>query len=185
VLLEPGHAFTGGRLTAQPAGARSWRFDVDGRTRHGLSVGGSEHLTLPPLAPSLCEVGVFLDWFGPATAVAHRLAPLTPWAARVPGARAALPRLAVLVGRQVAAAPSPQDGVRTSVLAEVRDAGGDLVSAVRLTGPEPYAMTADLLAWGAVRAAEGGLPSGAPGPVQAFGLDALTAGAATAGLVRA
>jgi short subunit dehydrogenase-like uncharacterized protein len=184
VLLEPGHAFTGGRLTAQPAGARSWRFDVDGRTRHGLSVGGSEHLTLPPLAPSLCEVGVFLDWFGPATAVAHRLAPLTPWAARVPGARAALPRLAVLVGRQVAAAPSPQDGVRTSVLAEVRDAGGDLVSAVRLTGPEPYAMTADLLAWGAVRAAEGGLPSGAPGPVQAFGLDALTAGAATAGLVR-
>jgi len=74
VLLEPGFAWDGGRLVAEPAGARAWRFDVAGRTRRGLSVGGSEHLTLPGLAPTLQEVGVHLDWFGPATAVAHRLA---------------------------------------------------------------------------------------------------------------
>src|SRR5688500_6407725 len=47
VLLEPGYAFTGGRLVTEPAGARLWRFEVGGRTRRGLSVGGSEHLTLP------------------------------------------------------------------------------------------------------------------------------------------
>ncbi|MCW2677298.1 MAG: Saccharopine dehydrogenase [Modestobacter sp.] len=186
VLLEPNHAFAGGRLVTEPAGARLWRFDVGGRPRRGLSVGGSEHLTLPPLAPSLREVGVFLDWFGPAAAVAHRLAPLTPWVARVPGARAALPRLADLVGRRVAEAPSTDGQVRTSVLAEVRDTAGELVSAVRLAGPDPYDLTADLLAWGATHAAERGVRgTGALGPVQAFGLEALTAGAAGAGITRA
>jgi short subunit dehydrogenase-like uncharacterized protein len=35
VLLEPGHAFTGGRLVEQPAGARLWRFEVGGRVRRG------------------------------------------------------------------------------------------------------------------------------------------------------
>jgi short subunit dehydrogenase-like uncharacterized protein len=186
VLLEPGHAFTGGRLVPEPAGARMWRFEVDGRTRRGLSVGGAEHLTLPPLAPPLREIGVHLDWFGPAAAAAHRVAPLTPWLARVPGARTGMPRLAQLLGRRVAEAPSEQPDVRTTVLAEVRNAAGGLVSAVRLVGPDPYAMTADLLAWGAVRAAAGLLSgTGALGPVQAFGLAELTAGAAGAGLHRA
>src|SRR4051812_49652113 len=85
VLLEPGFGWTGGRLTAEPAGARTWRFDVGGRSRRGLSVGGSEHLTLPALAPTLQQVGVYLDWVGPATAVAH---PLPPGHPRLgPGAR--------------------------------------------------------------------------------------------------
>jgi hypothetical protein len=43
-----------------------------------------------------------------------------------------------------------------------------------------------MLAWGATTAAAGGVrATGAAGPVQAFGLEALTAGAAEAGLVRA
>jgi hypothetical protein len=43
-----------------------------------------------------------------------------------------------------------------------------------------------MLAWGATTAAERGVRgTGAQGPVQAFGLDALTAGAAEIGLVRA
>jgi short subunit dehydrogenase-like uncharacterized protein len=185
VLLEPGYAFTGGRLVPQPAGARMWRFEVGGRVRRGLSVGGSEHLTLPALAPGLREVGVFLDWFGPAAPVAHRLAPLAPWVARLPGLRGAVPRLAGAVGGRVAGSPAPQPDARTTVLAQVRDAAGDRVSAVELTGPEPYALTAALLAWAGVRAATDGVSgTGALGPVQAFGLPALTAGAAAAGLHR-
>jgi hypothetical protein len=43
-----------------------------------------------------------------------------------------------------------------------------------------------MLAWGATRAAEHGVRgTGALGPVQAFGLETLTAGAAEVGLVRA
>jgi short subunit dehydrogenase-like uncharacterized protein len=186
VVLEPGFAWHGGRLVAEPAAAREWRFDVAGRTRRGLSVGGSEHLTLPGLAPTLQEVGVHLDWFGPATPVVHRLAPVTPWLARVPGAPAGMTRLADLVGRRVAEAPTTGGGTRTHVVAEVRDADGHRVSRVVLAGPDPYAMTADLLAGAAVRAAAGEVRgTGALGPVQAFGAAELTDLAASAGLVRA
>jgi short subunit dehydrogenase-like uncharacterized protein len=185
VLLEPGHAWEGGRLVAEPAGARAWRFDVGGRTRRGLSVGGSEHLTLPALAPTLREVGVYLDWFGPATEVAHRLAPVTPWLARLPGAAGGMARIADLAGRRFAEAPTTRGETRTHVVAEVRDPAGHRVSRVRLAGPDPYAMTADLLAEAAVRASAGAVTgTGALGPVQAFGLAGLTELAATAGLLR-
>ena len=186
VLLEPGHAWRDGRLVEEPAGLRDWRFDVGGRARRGLSVGGSEHLSLPELSPTLRDVGVYLDWFGPATGPGHRLAPLAPVLGRVPGVRAGVPRLAELVGRRFAEAPTREGESRTHVVAEVRDATGERVARVRLAGPDPYAMTADLLAWAALRAADGEVRgTGALGPVQAFGLAELTAGAATAGVVRA
>ena len=72
-------------------------------------------------------------------------------------------------------------------MAEVRDRGGRRWSAAcELTGPEAYGFTAAMLAWGATRAAGHGVRgTGALGPVQAFGLETLTAGAAAAGLVRA
>ncbi|RBY84064.1 saccharopine dehydrogenase NADP-binding domain-containing protein [Blastococcus sp. TF02A-30] len=187
VLLEPGFAFTGGRLTTEGAGRRVWEFQVDGRTRRGLSVGGSEHLTLPGLAPTLREVGVHLDWFGPLTGPAHLLSPLMGLAARVPGAAGGAQRVADLVGKRVGEAPSEATvaRARTHTVAEVRDRAGELVSRVQLDGPEAYGLTASLLAFGAGRAAAGGVRgTGALGPVQAFGLDELTAGAATAGLVR-
>jgi hypothetical protein len=60
-----------------------------------------------------------------------------------------------------------------------------MVSRVQLSGPEAYGFTAEMLAWGATTAAEKGVRgTGTLGPVQAFGLDELTAGAAEAGLVR-
>ena len=63
---------------------------------------------------------------------------------------------------------------------------GTLVSRVCLDGPEAYGFTAAMLAWGATRAAEHGVGgAGALGPVQAFGLEPLTAGAAEVGLLRA
>jgi hypothetical protein len=56
---------------------------------------------------------------------------------------------------------------------------------VQLAGPDPYAMTADLLAEAAVRAADGRVAGvGALGPVQALGLEGLTAAATAAGLER-
>ena len=95
-------------------------------------------------------------------------------------------RLADLVGRRVAEAPTTRGEVHTHVVAEVRDDAGHRVSRVQLAGPDPYAMTADLLAEGAVRAAAGAVTgTGALGPAQAFGLAGLTALAATAGLAPA
>jgi short subunit dehydrogenase-like uncharacterized protein len=188
VLLEPGFAYTGGRLQDEGAGRRIWTFEVHGRSRRGLSVGGSEHLTLPGLAPTLHDVGVHLDWLGPLTTPAHLIAPLTAVAARLPAARRAAQRLAGVVGRRVGEAPSEATvaRARTHTVAEVRDRDGELVSRVQLDGPEAYGLTAELLAWGATRAAGSGVRgTGALGPVQAFGLAELTAGAAEAGLHRA
>ena len=187
-LFEPGFAFTGGRLVAEPAGRRLWRFEAGGRSRRGLSIGGSEHLTLPALAPTLHEVGVHLDWFGPLTGPAHRLAPLAGLAGRLPGTQRAAERLAEVIGTRVGEAPSAATlaRARTHTVAEVRDVAGEVVARAELTGPEAYGLTAALLAWGAARAAEQGVRgTGALGPVQAFGLAELTAGAAEAGLVRA
>jgi short subunit dehydrogenase-like uncharacterized protein len=187
MLVEPGFAFAGGRLVTEAAGRRTWTFEAAGRSRRGLSVGGSEHLTLPALAPTLRGVGVALDWFGPLTPLAHRLAPVSALAARLPGAQKAARRLAQLLGGRVAEAPSAATlaNARTHTVAEVRDRGGALVSRVQLSGPEAYGLTASLLAWGATRAAEHGVRgTGAIGPVQAFGLEELTAGAAKAGLTR-
>jgi short subunit dehydrogenase-like uncharacterized protein len=188
MLFEPGFRFTGGRLVDEPAGRKVWQFEAAGRSRRGLSVGGSEHLTLPGLAPSLREVGVHLDWFGPLTGVAHTLAPLSGLAGRLPGASGFAERMARLVRGRVSEGPSAETSARarTCTVAEVRDAAGELVSRVQLDGPEAYRLTADLLAWAATTARDGGVRGrGALGPVQAFGLAELTAGAAGLGLQRA
>jgi short subunit dehydrogenase-like uncharacterized protein len=185
VLFEAGFAFRNGRLVEEPAGRHVWSFEVDGRTRRGLSIGGSEHLTLPALAPTLREVGVHLDWFGPLTGAAHLLSPLTGLAGRLPGAQGVAQRLADVVAKRVGSAPSEATvaRARTHTVAEVRDRTGTVVARVQLDGPEAYGLTASLLAWGATRAAENGVRgTGALGPVQAFGLEELTAGAAEAGL---
>jgi NAD(P)-dependent dehydrogenase (short-subunit alcohol dehydrogenase family) len=187
VLTAPGFAYTDGRLVGAVGGRRVWRFEANGRARRGLSVGGSEHLTLPDLAPTLREVGVHLDWFGRFTEAAHLLSPLAGLAGRLPGAQQAAQKLADVLGRRVATAPSEATvrGATTHTVAEVRDRDGRTVSRVQLSGPEAYGLTAALLAWGATTAAGGGVQgAGARGPVQAFGLEALTAGAAEAGLVR-
>jgi hypothetical protein len=164
-----------------------WRFEANGRARRGLSVGGSEHLTMPGLAPSLREIGVHLDWFGPLTPWAHRLAPLTGLTGRLPGAERVAQGMAAFIGGRVGEAPSRATlaSARTYTVAEVRSGSGELVSRVQLSGPEAYGFTAEMLAWGATTAAETGVRgTGTLGPVQAFGLEALTAGAAEAGLVR-
>jgi short subunit dehydrogenase-like uncharacterized protein len=188
VLFEESHAFRDGRLRAEAAGRQRWRFTAGGRSRDGLSVGGAEHLTLPPLAPGLRDVGVHLAWFGSFTPVAHRLAPLSGLAARLPGSRAVTRLATETLGRRLSEAPSEETVARagTRTVAEARSSDGEVLSRVELVGPEAYGLTAALLAWGATRAADSGVTgAGALGPVQAFGLRALVDGAAEAGLHRA
>src|SRR5205807_823492 len=62
------------------------------------------------------------------------------------------------------------------------DAGRELAE-VHVSGVNGYTFTGRILAWGAQRAAEGGLQgTGALGPVDGFGLDALADGCRWAGL---
>jgi len=67
----------------------------------------------------------------------------------------------------------------------VYDANGKQLSEVHVAGVNGYDFTGRILAWGAARAAEGGLHgAGALGPAEAFGLDELEQGCAEAGIAR-
>ena len=80
--------------------------------------------------------------------------------------------------------PEPESGI-SWVVAEAFDAAGERVASAHLSGGEPYALTAGIIAWAARRAASDGVEgAGAMGPLQAFGLEALEAGCREAGLAR-
>ena len=182
MLGEPGFAWRGGSLRTEPSGLRLRTFDVAGRRRPGVSIGSSEHFALPRLAPRLEAVDVYLGWFGGLSYPMHYGARLTPYLAPV------VTPLARLVAARANEEPSAATLARQTshFPAEVFDRAGRRLARVHLTAPDPYTITAELLAWGAGRAASHGVNGvGALDPVAAFGLDELTAGAASAGIVEA
>src|SRR6266571_4895781 len=62
---EPMFAWRGGRLVDERPARHVRAFTVQGRRRPAISIAGSEAVALPPLAPGLREVKVYLGWFGP------------------------------------------------------------------------------------------------------------------------
>jgi short subunit dehydrogenase-like uncharacterized protein len=194
VLLEPMYALRGGELSVEPAGARFRKFDdVAGRARPAITVGASEHFALPRLAatgiaPALRDVDVYLGWFGPASRAVHLGSRVTPLIARIGPLARGFVRLGRLAARRASDAPSAA-GLAASTsyfVGEAFGGGGERLARVLLTAPDGYAITADLLAWGAGHAAEHGVKgSGALDPVSAFGMETLRDGAAQAGIVAA
>ena len=84
--------------------------------------------------------------------------------------------------------PGPEARAKSGslIVAEVEDAGGSVVERVELRGPNGYTFTGEILAWGAMRAAEEGVEgTGAVGPVEAFGLRTLEEACAGLGLKEA
>jgi short subunit dehydrogenase-like uncharacterized protein len=184
IATERLYAWRDGALRTEPAGARMRTFDVAGRPRPGVSIGASEQFALPRIAPGLRTVDVYLGWFGRASGAVHAGSRLAPVLSRVPGR--AVAAVSDVLTRRVPTDPAADAlaGARSHFVAEVFDAAGALLARTRLIAPEPYAITADLLAWGADRAAEHGVRgTGALDAVAAFGLDELAAGAAEAGIV--
>lgn len=187
VMLEDGYAFADGRLRTVRPGAAVRSFDVGDKQRTGVSVSGTEQLGLPSSYPALRDVGVFL---GVPPQLARGMAlsglALTP-VRRIPPLRAIAGSLADRFIKGSTGGPSEEQRARTGVevVGEARDASGTVVGRSHLRGTDPYDFTAEILAWGAATAASGGLKgSGARGPVEAFGLDALVDGCAEAGLKR-
>jgi hypothetical protein len=160
-------------------GERVRSFTVRGKDRPGLSLGGAEHLGLPPSFPQVREINVYLGWFGGLARPLQAASLAGSVAMRVPGARwameAAGDRLAGLAG-----GPEPGAGV-SWVVGQAFDAAGAQLAEVQLSGPEPYALTAGIIAWAAQQDVDG---TGALGPVRAFGLRALEEGCRLAGLER-
>jgi len=184
--LAPNFAFRDGRVVAERPAARSRSFRAKGKDRPALSLGGAEHFTLPRAYPRLRETNVYLGAFGPLTRAAQAGTLAGSLAGRLPGVGGAL-RFAGSRAAALGGAPEPgtTSGGVTWVTGAAYDAGGLPLAEVSLAGPDPYAFTAALMAWAARRAAHQGVETvGALGPVDAFGLAALEAGCAGAGLTR-
>jgi short subunit dehydrogenase-like uncharacterized protein len=181
--LDPAFAFRDGGIVTERGGARVRSFEVAGRERPAMSIGAAEHFTLPAAFPQLQEVNAYLGWFGPLTRAVAMSSLATSAVQRVPGARAIMQGAGE---RLMALAPSrTSESTSTStsfIAAEAYAADGTRLEQVRLSGVDGYAFTAGLLAWAARREVSG---TGALSPVTAFGLDALTAGAAEAGISEA
>lgn len=187
VMLEPSFAWHGGRLQTVRGAAALRTFDVGGKPRPAVSVGSTEHLSLPHVHPDLRDVGVYLGWFGPASRPMQGLSLGMSLVTRVPGVKRGLQALLARAIKGSTGGPDAAARAKSGsiVVAEARDAGGSVLASVRLEGVNGYDFTAGMLAWAAETMAAGGLQaSGALGPVEAFGLDVLEDGAAQAGISR-
>ena len=185
VMVDPSFSWRGGRIVDERGARRVKRFTLGpGERAAGFSVGTSEAFALPRLTPALADVEVYVCAGAPAHALAAFSA-VTDSVCKLPGARVALRALAA---RAVTGSTGGPDAARrarsgSSVIANSYDAGGGLLSEVRLEGVNVYTFTAEMLAWGALAAASGELRGvGALGPVDGFGLEKLQQGAAEAGL---
>jgi short subunit dehydrogenase-like uncharacterized protein len=184
IMLEDGYAFRGAALQTARIAERVRSFHVRGKDRDAVSIGGAEHLTLPPVHPQLLEVNVYLGWFGALARPMQAGSLAGSVAMRVPGLRGALKAAGDRLVEVGGGPDQPGSGI-SWVVAEAYDAAGERLAEVHVSGTEPYALTAGLIAWAARRAAGQGVDgTGALGPVQAFGLRALEDGCREAGLER-
>jgi short subunit dehydrogenase-like uncharacterized protein len=180
-LAEPGYSFRDGRVQTERAAKRVRAFQVGSKQLDGVSVGSSEHFTLPRVAPQLREVNVYLGWFGPFS----RPMQVFSLGASLPGASHLLKLAGERFVKGSTGGPDAEARKRSGshIVAIAYDGAGRELAEVHVTGVDGYTFTGRILAWGAQLAAEGGLQGiGALGPVDAFGLVALTGGCRWAGL---
>jgi short subunit dehydrogenase-like uncharacterized protein len=187
-LLEPSFACRGGRLRTERLGARVRKFDLgESRTRLAISVGASEHLTLPALHPNLQDVDVLLGMDGAYVRYMPVISAVVVGATKLPPARAALQ---AVLGRQAQGSTGgPDEAARSrsssAVLATAYAADGRELNTVRLEGVNTYTFGFEMLSGAAMAAAAGNVKGpGALGPVAAFGLNELETGVRAAGIER-
>ena len=179
----PSFAYRDGQVREERGARRVRSFPVDGKELQGVSMGASEHFTLPRQAPRLREVNAYLGWFGPASRAVQALSLGGQAALRLPGAATALNAATSRFLKGSSGGPNAKERARggSHIVGIAYDAAGEPLSEVHVTGIDGYTFTGRILAWGAERAA-GITKPGALGPAEAFGLRELERGCAEAGL---
>jgi short subunit dehydrogenase-like uncharacterized protein len=184
VIAEPAFSFRDGRVQTERGAKRVRSFRVGSKQLQGVSVGSSEHFTLPRLSARLREVNAYLGWFGPASRGMQAMSACTSVAMKVPGVQGLWGKAAERVQGSTGGPDAEQRSTSGSHIVGIAyDASGRQLSEAHLTGVDGYTFTGRMLAWGAHMAATGQLKgTGALGPVDGFGLEALVDGCAWAGL---
>jgi short subunit dehydrogenase-like uncharacterized protein len=185
-VRAPSFSWRDGRLVTERSGVRTARFDLGTSEVDALSFGGSEHFGLPRSYVRLRTVGTYLGWFGPL-AKALRVAGAGQAALEsVPGVPRLIDAAAARFLPGSTGGPDAAERARTTstFVAVARSADGRKLATVRLSGGDPYTLTARLLVWGAQQLRDRQVRAGARGPVEAFGLDAMVAALAGAGMTQ-
>lgn len=173
--------YVDGAVRDERSAAHVRSFDVDGESRDGVSIGSSEHFALSRIAPRLREVNAYLGWFGKLSRPVQAGSAV---ADKVPGVEAAMRAFLKAVPKPEPGSGPDEETRRqggSHVVAIAYDSAGNELATARAVGVDGYTFTAEVLAWGAMNA-DGIKGTGALGPVDAFGLDALREGCESAGL---
>ena len=190
ILTQSGFAWRDGEIITERPASHVREFELDGRRLAGLSLGGTEHFTLPRIDRNLREVTVFLGWAGAQTSKMAKLRGALDPFTRIPYSAS----LVSAVGRKFvkgsSGGPSAADRAQARTIAVAEAFVGDRrVGRAVVKGPNPYDLTADLLAMAADAARKGdvGLGSarrtGALGPADAFGTTSFIRGCRSIGLL--
>jgi hypothetical protein len=185
VMSAPAFAYRDGRVQSERGARRVRSFQVGAKELSGGSVGSSEHFALPRVAPGLREVNAYLGWFGPATRAMQALSAGTAVGMKVPGAARLWDAAAARLVKGSTGGPDAAARAKSGshVVAIAYDESGAELAEVHVAGVDGYTFTGKILAWGAERAAAGELEgTGALGPADGFGLDALVEGCRQAGI---
>jgi short subunit dehydrogenase-like uncharacterized protein len=183
-ILEPSFVWRDGIRTERGA-ARVREFELDGHSKAAISVGASEHFTLPRIHPGLREVNAYLGWFGSRSRPMAAFSAVNAGITKIPGVKAGMDALIRRAVKTSTGGPDAEARAATGsqIVAIAYGPGGEKLSTVEVGGVNGYTFTGQALAWGASTAAAGGIEkAGALGPAEAFGLDALEAGCAEAGI---
>ncbi|MFY9488480.1 MAG: NAD(P)H-binding protein [Solirubrobacterales bacterium] len=184
-------AWRDGELVEERGAKRVLKFDLGGdKSATAISIGSSEHLSLPRLHPGLQTVNVGLGWFGGASRAVSLFSAISEQAERLPLVGGLLRRGSGDSGNETKQRIEPvgptddsRERSRTKAIAIARDARGNELVRVMLDGPNPYDLTGKIVGWAAQQAANGAIAGvGALGPVEAFGLEPLRAACESVGL---
>jgi len=184
-ITAPAFGFRDGRLQTERGAKRVRSFRVGSKDLAAVSVGSSEHFTLPRVASRLREVNAYLGWFGPASRAMQAMSAGSSVAMKVPGMEQLWSSVSERFVQGSTGGPDSEARSRSGshIVGIAYDAAGRPLSEVHLTGVDGYTFTGRMLAWAADRAAAGALKgTGALGPVDGFGLEELVAGCAEAGI---
>src|SRR5215207_2208033 len=149
IMFDEGYAFRDGALRSSRIAERVCSFHVKGKDREAVSISGSEQLTLPAVHPGLREVNVYLGWFGSLARPLQAGSLAGSVAMKAPGVRSAFKAVGDRFIELGGAGPQQPGGGVSWIAGEAYDGAGAKLAEVRLTGPEPYGLTAGIIAWAA------------------------------------
>ena len=187
-LLEPGFAYRDGRIVTEQGARRIRSFAVRGRSRQAISIGSSEHFTLPRLNAQVTDVDAYLGWFGPLSRPMQIGSFALGAIAKLPPAKRGVEALLSRLVKGSTGGPDEEEraGGGSHIVGLALDGDGEVLAEVKLEGVDGYTFTAAFLAWASQRALDGGIDgAGALGPAEAFGLAELERGVSAAGIARA